>query len=217
MSYSVEIKDVKFRWDENSDYILNIKNLDIPYKEHLFVYGKSGVGKTTLLNLISGLHSPSSGDIRVLGENFSEFSNAKKDAFRANNMGIIFQEFNLLPFLSIIENIQLPYLFIENKQYDKNKILQLLTKLDFPKSALDKPVYKLSIGQQQRVALARALISDAKIILADEPTSSLDEENRDIFLELLFELAKDSTIIYVSHDKSIAHKFKNTLSLEDLR
>ena len=209
----VSFRDVKFRWDERSDYTLQMADLQILTGEHLFVQGKSGVGKTTLLNLIAGIHLPSEGEVRVLGEDLAKLSTTDRDAFRANELGIIFQEFNLLPFLSLLENIRLPFLFSKEKKYDPKKALTLLRELGFKDEMINKPISKLSIGQQQRVALARALISGAKIILADEPTSALDEENRDNFLDLLFEFAKESTIIYVSHDKSIASRFARTLEL----
>ena len=212
-SCAASFKEVKFRWDKHSDYTLQIKSLDIASGQHLFVQGKSGIGKTTLLNLISGIHLPSEGEVIVLGKNLAKLSTTKRDAFRASELGIIFQEFNLLPFLSLLENIQLPFLFTKDKKYNPKKALELLRQLGFQKETIHQPTSKLSIGQQQRVALARALISEAKIILADEPTSALDEENRDNFLDLLFEFGKKSTIIYVSHDKSIAPRFEHILEL----
>ena len=213
MSSLVSFKNVQFCWDKHKKPTLQIKELEISPKEHLFVQGKSGIGKTTLLNLISGIHLPSEGEITVLGKNLAKLSATQRDTFRANEFGIIFQEFNLLPFLSLLENIQLPFLFAKDKKYNPQQAIKLLQQLNFDKSILSQPICQLSIGQQQRVALARALISGAKIILADEPTSALDEENRDNFLDLLFEFGKESTIIYVSHDKGIASRFDTILEL----
>lgn len=219
----VELNQVKFTWPGNETATLEIPSLTIQHGEHLFIKGPSGCGKSTLLGLLTGINTATSGQVSVLGENLSDISGSKRDKFRANHIGYIFQQFNLLPYLSVIENVVLPCQFsalrkqsVEGDLYSNAR--HLLDKLRLPSELLDKPVVELSIGQQQRVAAARALIGKPKVIIADEPTSSLDYDNRTAFIELLLDQVKqaNSTLLFVSHDPTLEPLFNRTVDLQQL-
>ena len=219
----VELNQVQFTWPGNESATLEIPSLTIQQGEHLFIKGPSGCGKSTLLGLLTGINTATSGQVAVLGENLTQMSGSRRDKFRANHIGYIFQQFNLLPYLSVIENVTLPCQFssLRRQQVGGDLVAnarQLLAKLRLPLTLLDKPVVELSIGQQQRVAAARALIGKPKIIIADEPTSSLDYDNRTAFIELLLDQVNqaDSTLLFVSHDPTLEPLFDRTINLQQL-
>lgn len=187
-----------------------------------FVSGPSGSGKSTLLALLAGLVQPQSGSMRVAGECLSTLRRGQRDRFRANHMGIIFQQFNLVPYLSPLENVLLPCRFSHHRRrcagaLPREAALELMAELGLDVEALPRDVRELSIGQQQRVAAARALIGDPELILADEPTSALDTEHRDRFLERLLSQAQrhNGTVIFVSHDQSLADQFHVRCDIRD--
>ncbi len=218
----IKIKELHFSWKGQTSDILSIEQMNITKGEHILLRGESGSGKTTLLNLLAGILTPNSGELTLLGENLQALKPAKRDRFRANHMGIIFQQFNLLPYLSVIDNVTLPCQFStrrSNKAGNKKQTaLRLLNHLGLDKALAHRPVNELSVGQQQRVAAARALIGQPEIIIADEPTSSLDTNKRDEFLELLFQEAdaQNSTIIFVSHDPAISEHFSKIIELSEI-
>ena len=218
----VDAHELKFRWPKQQNDTLAIEQLLIEQHQHTFLQGNSGSGKTTFLNLLCGINLCSAGKLIVLGEELSNLSSQQRDQFRGNHLGVIFQQFNLLPFLSVKENIQLPCRFskLRRAKIDDttHEVLRLLAALDLPESLLDKNVTELSAGQQQRVAACRAMIGSPELIIADEPTSALDVQNRDNFLELLFQEAENhgSTIIFVSHDPAIAKHFPKHINLTDI-
>jgi len=218
----VNIEGLKFRWSKQAHETLAIEKLRIELLEHTFLQGNSGSGKTTLLNLLCGINLCSSGDLEVLGEDLSALTSQRRDQFRGNHLGVIFQQFNLLPFLSVKENIELPCRFSKHRSTkiaDINvEVLRLLDALDLPASILNNNIAELSAGQQQRVAACRAVIGSPELLIADEPTSALDVKNRDKFLKLLFQEADKhgSTIIFVSHDPAIAKHFPKQLNLADI-
>lgn len=217
---AIEIKNLKFSYDAASltskDEILNISALEVKEGEIVFLYGPSGSGKSTLLELIAGVLKNKSGELNVCGKSLTQMSLAELDHFRAENVGYIFQSFNLIPYLSVLENIVLPYLF-KKKDVDQTELTELIKNLGLT-PYVNRPVSQLSVGQQQRVAVARALIKKPKIILADEPTSALDYEHRENFLKILFELcrAHKTTVLFVSHDLSIEKLFDRSISLKDV-
>jgi putative ABC transport system ATP-binding protein len=219
----IVLQDVCFSWPEQERPLLQIPSLAVQPGENLFIQGASGSGKTTLLNLLAGVNLPGSGSIRVLGTALETLSHTRRDQFRADHLGVIFQQFNLLPYLSLLENIQLPCWFSRRKREragDVNEAARrLLEHLNVPLSLLNKPVAKLSVGQQQRVAVARALIGRPEVVIADEPTSALDTRNRNRFLELLFREAEaqGSTLVFVSHDEHIARQFDRVLDLDAMQ
>jgi putative ABC transport system ATP-binding protein len=216
------LDNVRFRWPEQEDDLLLIPEMVVRTGEHLFIQGPSGSGKTTLLNLMTGINLPSAGSVTVLGTALQTLSNQERDQFRADHLGVIFQQFNLLPYLSLLENVQLPCGFSSRKKRNADNMTEtafrLLEHLSISRSLLDKPVSKLSVGQQQRTAVARALIGSPEIVIADEPTSALDSDNRDRFLDLLFREAdqQGSTLIFVSHDRQIAAHFERVLDLAEI-
>lgn len=215
----IHLQDVRFRWPGQTEDLLHIPELFIKKGEHLFIQGPSGSGKTTLLNLLTGINLANAGSVNILGTPLENLSNTQRDQFRADHLGVIFQQFNLLPYLSLLENVQLPCGFSKRKRSNAGNInetaLRLLTHLGIPQSLLNQPVAKLSVGQQQRTAVARALIGSPEIVIADEPTSALDTDNRDRFLELLFQETEvqGSTLIFVSHDQHIAKQFPQVVNL----
>jgi len=218
----LSLDGVRFRWPGQAADIVDINELQLEAGDHLFVRGASGSGKTTLLNLLAGVHTPSSGTIRLLGTDLGALSASRRDQFRADHIGVVFQQFNLLPYLTTIENVTLSCAFSTRKKAratESNDVAttarRLLRALNLDDEFHSAPVNKLSVGQQQRVAVARALIGGPEILIADEPTSALDADNRDRFLELLFQEveAQGCTLIFVSHDPQLAERFTRTLEL----
>ena len=218
----VRLEDVRFRWPGQIRDLLHIPNLALHRGEHLFIQGPSGSGKTTLLNLLTGIYLPTAGAIAILGTELTALSSSQRDGLRADYLGVIFQQFNLLPYLSLLENVQLPCEFSNIKKGKCGDVRtaskQLLSRLGLEDSLLNQPVSKLSVGQQQRAAVARALIGSPEIVIADEPTSALDRQNRDRFIDLLFQETKEqgSTLIFVSHDEYIARQFEHVVQLEQV-
>jgi putative ABC transport system ATP-binding protein len=213
MNKIININSCSFKYPNTTHKIINIKSLTVNSGEHIFIKGKSGSGKSTFLNLLSGVLEAQDGDIEILGVNLKTLSSSQKDKFRADNYGIIFQELNLLPYLSVRENISLACGFskvkAKNIQNITKEIDLLLNALEFPVAKKDVKAMDLSVGEQQRVAVARALIGKPKIIIADEPTSALDSDTKDKFMRLLFTQveAQGATLIFVSHDKELTKYF----------
>ena len=219
----VDLAGLRFRWPGQPSDTVSIDALHLDAGEHLFVRGSSGSGKTTLLNLLCGVHTPSSGTVRLLGTDLATLSPGRRDQFRADHIGVVFQQFNLLPYLSTLENVTLACSFSGRKTSRatesadvKASARQLLESLNLTRELHRAPVNKLSVGQQQRVAVARALIGGPEILIADEPTSALDADNRDRFMELLFRTAEAQgcTLIFVSHDPQLAERFDRTIELD---
>lgn len=223
MTNLVEIRNLKFKYPSSTNLTLDISDLTIPKGTKVFLHGPSGTGKSTLLELLAGVLSPSEGQVKILNENLNELSSSAKDIFRSNHIGYIFQSFNLIPYLSVKENISLPLYFSKEKRHkvsteNEIKTISDLTKTLGIEQLLDKKITELSVGQQQRVAAARALIGSPELILADEPTSALDYDHREKFIRLLFSVAEknNSTVIFVSHDKSLEKIFDLTISLAEI-
>lgn len=216
---------LRFRWPDKSEDILAIDELQVATGEHLFVRGSSGSGKTTLLNLLAGIHLPTSGKVQLLGTDLASLSPSRRDQFRADHIGVVFQQFNLLPYLNTVENVTLSAAFSKRKKSRSenssdiadvgDNARKLLEALNLHDDLHGAQVAKLSVGQQQRVAVARALIGGPEILIADEPTSALDADNRERFLELLFEVAEAQgcTVVFVSHDPQLARRFTRSIEL----
>lgn len=218
----VTISNLVFGWPGSASPVLDIEHLSVERGRHLFIQGASGCGKTTLLNLLCGISRPDSGTVRVLNQDLSELSAFQRDRFRADHLGVIFQQFNLLPYLDILQNVSLPCSFSKrrkNKTANPIKAAEyMLQELQIPPALFHRHVMDLSVGQQQRVAVARALIGNPEIVIADEPTSALDSSNRESFIDLLFKRATEheSTLIFVSHDENLAGRFEYRINLEEL-
>jgi putative ABC transport system ATP-binding protein len=218
MPYSLSIQDLFFTRSKQSEFALRIPNWQVETGKKVFLYGRSGEGKSTLLNLISGIENRCAGDIHVLGQDMAKLSQRQKDTFRANNIGIIFQQFNLLPYLSAEQNIRLAQRFRSvNKTVDISELASICERLELNRHLLKQKAIELSVGQQQRVAVARALFGSPALIIADEPTSALDTQTRAQFIQLLLDSAESSTVIFVSHDMTLASHFDQQLALADLQ
>lgn len=219
----VELSNVRFSWSAASPIVVDIESLRIENAERIFLRGPSGSGKSTLLSLLAGVVAPKEGSVRVLGQDIGRLGSAARDRFRADHIGFIFQMFNLIPYLSVVENVCLACGFSARRRSRATaaaasveaEAVRLLDHLDMADAAvLRRPVTDLSVGQQQRVAAARALIGAPELVIADEPTSSLDADRRSAFLDLLFrECARNqTTLIFVSHDASLAAQFDRDIS-----
>lgn len=216
---AINLSNVCFSYPEQANVpILNIPAWSLGEGEDAFIYGPSGGGKSTLLGLLSGVLSATQGKVTVLGQALNNMSPRQRDKFRANHIGYVFQQFNLIPYLDAIDNIRLASYFAKSNRSLDNDIQTLLTTLNFPEQDWNKPVRNLSIGQQQRIAIARALINKPQILIADEPTSSLDQANRDNFMSLLMSIVKQHkiTLLFVSHDMSLSHYFSRVESLNEI-
>lgn len=224
---AIELKQLKFAWKAKDwkakEIVLDIPQLQIPKGEQVFLRGASGSGKSTLLNLLGGLMSPQQGQIKLLDQALENRSQRFRDRFRADHIGVLFQQFNLLPYLNLVDNVTLPCRFSTlrrqkagNPEATAKQLLEALGLAQY----IDRPIKtaELSIGQQQRVAAARALIGQPEILLADEPTSALDSDTRDQFLSLLSEqCAKHQmTLVFVSHDVSLSHHFDRVIDLSEI-
>ncbi|AWB65572.1 ABC transporter ATP-binding protein [Saccharobesus litoralis] len=216
---TIEINAMQFAYaDAPNDLIINIANWRVNKGEQVFIHGPSGSGKSTFLKLLSGMQRPTQGSLNILGTDITRMSQAQRDQFRAQHVGQIFQQFNLIPYLNALENIELAQYFCKRKQANKRAAMEdLLTALNIAQSDWRKTTDKLSLGQQQRVAIARALVNRPQLIIADEPTSSLDQHNADNFMQLLFSLAKEveATLLFASHDMSLADRFSRVEALAD--
>jgi putative ABC transport system ATP-binding protein len=187
-----------------------LKDLDLTMPEGAFeaLMGPSGSGKSTLLNLIAGLDSPSRGTITISGQDLGKMSESQRAGWRAQNVGFIFQTYNLLPVLTAAENVELPLLLTSvPSSQRRQRALTALRVVSLEDRAHHRPD-QLSGGQQQRVAIARAIVTDPKLIVADEPTGDLDRESADQILELLVRLNKElnKTIVMVTHDPAAAER-----------
>lgn len=218
---AILIENLKFKWEGSSRLLLDIPKIEIPKSKKVFLQGSSGAGKTTLLNLISGVLDFSEGNIQIFGQNLKQMSHSARDSFRGDHMGFVFQLFNLLPFLTVAENIALPLEFskvkndkVKNREEEIKRLLNAL-ELD-PTQYYSRKVTDLSVGQQQRVAVARALIGNPELLIADEPTSALDHDVRDQFLKLLFKECEShgTTVLFVSHDPTLKSHFDEVIALK---
>jgi len=221
----VQISNLVFAWPDQEP-VIDIADFTINRGERVFLAGPSGSGKSTLLGLIGGVLAADAGEIRVLGTALSRLRTAERDRYRSDNIGFIFQLFNLLPYLSVIDNVTLPCRFSARRQERALRqsdsaeadAVRLLSHLDIGDELLGRRVTELSIGQQQRVAAARALIGAPALLIADEPTSALDHDLRERFIDLLLSecAAAGSAILFVSHDTSLGPLFSRRLQLAEL-
>ena len=221
-SPAVALQNVRFAYGRGP-LVLDIPELRVERGERLFLHGPSGSGKTTLLGLLAGVLAADAGAVRILGTDLGALSGAARDRFRAEHLGYVFQMFNLIPYLSVRDNITLPCRLSAARRARLGAVSadaqaeQLAERLELG-SLLTEPVTALSVGQQQRVAVARALIGAPELVVCDEPTSALDTDRRDRFLELLFARCEEAgaTLIFVSHDLGLAPRFSRMLELGTL-
>ncbi len=216
----VDIEDLHFAWKAGAPDALRIQRLRIAAGEQVFVHGPSGCGKSTLLGLMAGVLLPRQGRCRVLGQDWAALSGARRDGFRADHVGVLFQQFNLLGWLSVRDNLSLPAGFSRRRAQATapDDAVRLLRAMGLDETLLDRPARELSVGQQQRVAAARCLVGRPSLVIADEPTSALDTEHRDRFMDLLQGQCREagSTLVFVSHDRELAARFDTRLAVADL-
>jgi putative ABC transport system ATP-binding protein len=218
---SILVQNLRFSHGNKSNVpILDIPEWSVVAGEHMFLHGPSGSGKSTLLNLLAGILIPSQGSIKVLDQSLNLMSGRQRDKFRAQHIGFVFQQFNLINYLSALDNIRLANHFTKTlfRRNTDSKAKELLQALGIDKALHHQPASSLSMGQQQRVAIARALINTPELLIVDEPTSALDSQNRDAFMVLLLQIARQHniTLIFVSHDESLAKYFSRTVALQEL-
>jgi|TARA_B110000438_G_scaffold41126_1_gene40997 putative ABC transport system ATP-binding protein len=217
----ISVENLNYSLGNNTRFSLKINKFILQKSDSFLIYGDSGAGKSTFLNLLSGTLRPQEGAIKILGTNIVDSSSAVKDKIRGDHFGIVFQTFNLLPYITVKNNILLGKAYSNRKQLlssnDEVKILMDKLSLNY-KDLVDRKAYELSIGQQQRVAVARALIGKPEIIIADEPTSALDQDNQKEFINLLFKSLDENEqgLIMVSHDKKLSNKFKIVKNITEI-
>ncbi|MFC4655720.1 ABC transporter ATP-binding protein [Rheinheimera marina] len=214
---ALELKNLSFSWPGQAP-LLQIPQLTLQQGQHLFVYGPSGSGKTTLLNLLCGIYPNQQGEIWVNGVQASALTARKRDALRASAIGVVFQQLNLIPYLTVLQNVLLISAFGGPKADVGQRAGELLNRLGLPEAFWQKKATELSVGQQQRVAIARALLNKPALLIADEPTSALDHKHRDAFMQLMLtEAGHDgTTVIFVSHDPTLKRHFHLQLDMEQL-
>ena len=215
------LNDVRFRWPGRVSFALSVPEFSVPPVETVLLLGESGSGKSTLLSLICGTVLAESGCVHIAGADLSNLSGGQRDRFRAEQIGMIFQQFNLLPFGSVLDNVLLPLRFaparrgrVSNGRAEAHDLCMALGLPD----VLGNKASTLSVGQQQRVAVARAMIGRPPIIIADEPTSALDASSQSAFLDLLFAQvqAHGTTLLMVSHDPRLGERFDRVIAMDDI-
>jgi putative ABC transport system ATP-binding protein len=219
----ISLQNVEFKYANSTQKTLSIPSFEVESGEELFLFGASGSGKSTLLEILAGVLTPQSGEVKILGQNLTKMSSTQRDHFRAAHIGYVFQSFNLIPYLSVYENIELPlHLSPERRvrlkgQKSKEAIEHLGKELGI-QDLFQKRVTELSVGQQQRVAVARALLGQPEIILADEPTSALDHDHREKFIQLLFQVCEEmnNSVVFVSHDRTLEKLFTRSVSEQSI-
>lgn len=222
---ALRVVDLVFRWPTQPAPCLRIPHFEAARGERLFLHGPSGSGKSSLLGLLGGVSLPQQGRVEILGRALNTLPARSRDRVRAESIGFLFQQFNLLPWLSALDNVLLPCTFSSQRRVraaaertPRAEAERLLRQLDLSPSSWHGKAGELSVGQQQRVAAARALIGRPEIIIADEPTSALDSERQQAFVDLLLQesATAGATLVFVSHDHRLAAHFDREVSLADI-
>lgn len=226
MTDVLDMSDVAFRWPGGGSFGLAVARFRIGHGQKLMLLGPSGSGKSTLLSLIAGILAPQHGSILIDGTDIAQLGASKRDRFRAETIGVIFQMFNLLPYASVIDNVLLPLSFAPQRREragaadgGRAEAVRLLDRLGLERGLIEnRTAARLSVGQQQRVAAARALIGRPRLVIADEPTSALDRDRQKAFVDLLFTEvgAADAALLMVSHDETLADRFDRVVRLADI-
>ncbi|MEC9094266.1 MAG: ABC transporter ATP-binding protein [Planctomycetota bacterium] len=214
----IKIQNLKFRYG-NQGFSLFVENLEISQGEKLAIVGPSGSGKTTFLDLVAGIQLPRSGSVVVAGTELSALNDEKRRNFRLTQMGLVFQEFELLEYLSVSDNIKLPFLInrtLKAVSVSSSMIAELASQVGIADKLSRRP-RQLSQGEKQRVAICRALIHRPRVLLADEPTGNLDANNKNRIVDLLLEQASQtgSTLIVVTHDQALMDRFDKVIDVSE--
>lgn len=219
---ALALRDVAFAWPGKGGLALHCPELTVAQGETVLLLGASGSGKSTLLSLVCGILTAASGTVSVGGSDLASLRPGQRDRFRGEQIGVIFQQFNLLPYARVADNILLPLRFAPNRRNRAGDAMaaagHLCQALGLPDDVLGTTAGRLSVGQQQRVAVARALIGRPPLIVADEPTSALDAATQDSFLQVLFDQAAQarSALLMVSHDDRLGARFDRVIQIEDI-
>ncbi len=215
----IRISGIKKTYDQDKIPVHALNGIDLNFVQGEFasIVGPSGSGKTTLLNIIGGLDDPTEGEVLIDGVNITKLSGSRKTEFRMNNIGFVFQSFNLIPVLTVKENIEF-VMYLQGTQHEvrDKRTKELIEAVGLTDKTNNRP-NKLSGGQQQRVAVARALASKPKFILADEPTANLDSKSTDNLLDIMEKLNKEEhiTFIFSTHDARVVKRAKRIITIED--
>lgn len=222
MTHALQLSQLSHAWS-NSPPLFEIAQLALLQGENLFIQGPSGCGKSTLLGMLAGVIPVSHGELEVLGQNMVKLSSVARDRLRGEHMGVIFQQFNLLPYLDVQANVLLPTRLFPSRAKAaaqdwgdaQTQALHLIQTLGLPQSVWHQPVHQLSVGQQQRVAAVRALMGSPRLVIADEPTSALDDANQLEFLDLLLGTARRqaASVVMVSHNAHLAQRFDHVFAM----
>ncbi|MCY4263586.1 MAG: ATP-binding cassette domain-containing protein [Gammaproteobacteria bacterium] len=216
---AISIANLEYTWPGAEHPTLYLPKLQVDCGESVFLRGASGSGKSTLLSLLAGILAAPPGSVSILETDMASLSARRRDSFRANHIGIVFQQFNLIPFLTVGQNLRLAARFTgRSGQPVEQRSVELLESLQLSPSLLLRQADQLSVGQQQRVAIARAFINQPEIILADEPTSALDADAKDHFVQLLLSIRETTgcAVVFASHDNSLAGHFETVVALADI-
>ena len=216
---AITLSHLGYSYPGDQNPVLNIPAWRVERNEHVFLQGESGSGKSTLLSLLAGLSIPTQGSLKILGDDIAKQSARQRDRFRATNLGVVFQQFNLIPYLSALDNILLAARFGSvTTAGARQRATTLLERMNLQSTLHHRPASQMSIGQQQRVAIVRALINNPSLLLVDEPTSALDHANRDAFLALLFDVLSDQecAMVFVSHDPTLGASFDTQVKISEL-
>ena len=225
MTTVLHAESLRFAWPGAPSPCIDIESLEVAAGEAVFLHGPSGCGKSTLLSLLAGVLVADAGRVTLLGHDWAAMSGSARDRTRVAHVGYIFQQFNLLPYLSVLDNVLLPCRFSDRRMRNASgegtarlQAEHLLDRMGLDAASWRRPAVQLSVGQQQRVAAARALVGHPEVVIADEPTSALDEDRREAFLDVLLSAceANRSALVFVSHDRRIASRFTRHVQLPDI-
>ena len=225
MTLVLSAESLRFAWPGARTPCIDIERLDISAGEAVFLHGPSGCGKSTLLSLLAGVLIADAGQVRLLGHDWAALSGAARDRARVAHVGYIFQQFNLLPYLSVLDNVLLPCRFSGRRMAQATQdgsapaqARELLARMGLDSSLWQRQAMQLSVGQQQRVAAARALIGHPEVVIADEPTSALDEDRREAFLDVLLAACAvhRSALVVADEDQRIAARFSRHVLLPEI-
>ncbi|NJX16434.1 ABC transporter ATP-binding protein [Tamlana crocina] len=208
----IHTSELSFKY-KNSDTLFRFPEIDLDAQDSLLILGESGIGKTTLLHLLAGILKPDSGKITIHDTDLNSLTRSQMDKFRGEHIGLVFQKKHAIPSLSVYENLK-TRLFFSDKHIDELAVDTVLEQLNL-KACKHKNINEISEGQLQRLGIAMAVIHQPKVILADEPTSSLDDKNCNMVINLLKEQAEknNANLIVITHDHRIKHVFQNTITL----
>lgn len=222
----LQVDGLRFAWPGSREDCLDIPAFAVAAGDTVFVHGPSGCGKSSLLALAAGVLLPQHGRVLLCGRDWQQLGRAARDHWRVDHVGIVFQQFNLLPYLSVLDNVLLPCRFSAQRQRAaarqggsaRAQAGHWLAAMGLDASLWSRQPGQLSVGQQQRVAAARALVGMPSLVIADEPTSALDEDRRDAFVDLLLTACADagSALLFVSHDRRLAPRFQRQVALPEL-